>query len=702
MDLPSTVALVVLLVSRLGDVSSSRCSWSCKCYPKTKIAICGKTKPGIRRIPTVPGYVRYYTFSDGNIPALNRTALSPLANNSLLSLALLSDSIETLSADVFVDFQDLVMLDLSGNKIASSLLKSAFLSLGYELKSIILGNMNFGVIPHDLFETNKTLYVKKIIFSHNRLTSFNDSLLVLMPHLMQLDLGFNQISNYYNHYHNKYPNLRKIQLSHNLLREFPNFCWANGTIRYNRLESLDVSNNAILSLGSLSPTCIHNIKKIVLDGNRLTVLKNNTFSDLTQLVTLHLSSLRYLKVIEELAFNSTSLSILSLSYNVKMKPSMFPGKFPFIWAPKLSQLSLQETRLLLPLHLLRSLLLQLKSIRELNLQRTRINTLPPRTLCHLHYLKNLDLQGNYMARWDDETFSDVTQLNYLNLGGNRISVINETSFPVEFRTAIKAINLGNNDFLCTCALLWFRTWMNEVIKNKTIKFVNYPRKYYCKNPKHLRLDKFNPTADSCKTLNPYIIPFVSSGSIVLVVLIATIVIYRNRWTIRYCMYTKRKRSQYPPLLGGEHQLKYDAFVSFDSKDSDWMMEEVGNFLEGELELKLCIHERDFKVGGMIFDNIVECMDQSKKIILILSNNFVRSNWCKCELKLATKDKFETHKDVIVVIREMVDRKHMFKSLKALIDNTTYIEWSADESAKKLFRCRLAEVMGCEHGSVALM
>ncbi|XP_041349533.1 toll-like receptor 2 [Gigantopelta aegis] len=125
---------------------------------------------------------------------------------------------------------------------------------------------------------------------------------------------------------------------------------------------------------------------------------------------------------------------------------------------------------------------------------------------------------------------------------------------------------------------------------------------------------------------------------------------------------------------------------------DWLMEEVANFLENDLNFKLCIHERDFEGGKMIIDNIVDCMDQSEKIIMIVSNNFARSNWCQCEVNMALNQQFEIHKDVIVVIREMVDRKYMFKYLKALLATTTYIEWKEDERAKQVFRNRLQEVM----------
>ncbi|XP_041348353.1 toll-like receptor 2 [Gigantopelta aegis] len=340
------------------------------------------------------------------------------------------------------------------------------------------------------------------------------------------------------------------------------------------------------------------------------------------------------------------------------------------------------------------MLLQLKSIEYLNLQRTQINTIPPKTLSNLPFLRRLDLQGNYLAAWDSETFSNVTHLDYLNLDGNRISIINETSFPFEMRSRIKHINLGNNDFLCTCDLLWFRTWMTQAMKNKTVVFVNYPQRYYCKNPTHIRLDKYNPTPESCKKLNPYVIPVSAAGSFVVVAVVVMVVVYRNRWNIRYCFYSRRRR-QYQQLPGRDVNIKYDAFVSCDSRDMDWVLAEVCTFLEDELGRRLCIHERDFEGAKMIIDNIMDCMEESEKIILIISNNFARSKWCQCELKIAIDEHLESEKQVIVIIREPVYRKHMTRPLKALFDTTTYIEWGEDVNAREMFRTRLADLMGCE-------
>lgn len=44
----------------------------------------------------------------------------------------------------------------------------------------------------------------------------------------------------------------------------------------------------------------------------------------------------------------------------------------------------------------------------------------------------------------------------------------------------------------------------------------------------------------------------------------------------------------------------------------------------------CIDDRDFTPGVPILDNIVDAIHSSYKVILVLTNNFVSSQWCQYE------------------------------------------------------------------------
>jgi hypothetical protein len=44
----------------------------------------------------------------------------------------------------------------------------------------------------------------------------------------------------------------------------------------------------------------------------------------------------------------------------------------------------------------------------------------------------------------------------------------------------------------------------------------------------------------------------------------------------------------------------------------------------------CIADRDFTLGVSVLDNIVEAIHSSNKVILVLTDHFVSSQWCKYE------------------------------------------------------------------------
>ncbi|XP_078575768.1 uncharacterized protein LOC144861671 [Branchiostoma floridae x Branchiostoma japonicum] len=79
---------------------------------------------------------------------------------------------------------------------------------------------------------------------------------------------------------------------------------------------------------------------------------------------------------------------------------------------------------------------------------------------------------------------------------------------------------------------------------------------------------------------------------------------------------------------------FDAFVSANQRDFSWVNEWVQQLESPPHNLKICVHHRDFKTGVPITDNIAWAVANSRKILVVLSKNFLTSNWCKVELRAA--------------------------------------------------------------------
>ena len=79
---------------------------------------------------------------------------------------------------------------------------------------------------------------------------------------------------------------------------------------------------------------------------------------------------------------------------------------------------------------------------------------------------------------------------------------------------------------------------------------------------------------------------------------------------------------------GNVSYKYDAFVLYSSVDDDrlWVHFKLVQELEKLYGFRLCIHHRDFLAGCDILDNIEQAIRSSRKVLVIMSENFLRSDW----------------------------------------------------------------------------
>ncbi|XP_072484560.1 uncharacterized protein [Notamacropus eugenii] len=76
------------------------------------------------------------------------------------------------------------------------------------------------------------------------------------------------------------------------------------------------------------------------------------------------------------------------------------------------------------------------------------------------------------------------------------------------------------------------------------------------------------------------------------------------------------------------------FVSYSSLDSSWAHKFIRKLETDYSDLRICYHERDFLPGKNIIENMVDCIQQSQKMLLILSQDFVQSRWCLLEANLS--------------------------------------------------------------------
>ena len=79
--------------------------------------------------------------------------------------------------------------------------------------------------------------------------------------------------------------------------------------------------------------------------------------------------------------------------------------------------------------------------------------------------------------------------------------------------------------------------------------------------------------------------------------------------------------------------------------------EHGNAEEGERGgYRVCYHTRDFPLGGIILRSIEQSIEQSKRVICLLSEAFLNSEFCMLEFRSAWQWNTEHRKHRLIVVK----------------------------------------------------
>ena len=74
------------------------------------------------------------------------------------------------------------------------------------------------------------------------------------------------------------------------------------------------------------------------------------------------------------------------------------------------------------------------------------------------------------------------------------------------------------------------------------------------------------------------------------------------------------------------QMEYDIFLSYSSRDRDWVEGTLLKILEDH-GYKVCFDERDFKLGSILVEEITKAVYTSYKVLAVVSPDYLRSRWC---------------------------------------------------------------------------
>ena len=166
-----------------------------------------------------------------------------------------------------------------------------------------------------------------------------------------------------------------------------------------------------------------------------------------------------------------------------------------------------------------------------------------------------------------------------------------------------------------------------------------------------------------KYLLRILLPVLSLGTCVIVS--ATIAII--------CIKRKKKT-----VLSLTRRRTFDAYVCYDfDRDHDFVIDTIFPAFEENQNppFKLCIHSRDFTPGIEIFENIQKAISLSNSAIIIMSQEFVNSLWCKKEFEQCFIENINdpAFKLFLIMMQPADSLENLTEYMASFISQKTYLE-----------------------------
>ncbi len=175
------------------------------------------------------------------------------------------------------------------------------------------------------------------------------------------------------------------------------------------------------------------------------------------------------------------------------------------------------------------------------------------------------------------------------------------------------------------------------------------------------------------------------GTFLFIVIIVVVFVFKYRRELVVVIYAKYGlRFRTIP----EEKREYDAFIAYSLEDISFVKHELLTRLESFADppYKILIHHRDFVIGDWIANNIINAIAESKRTIIVLSQNFVNSQWCQFEFSQAHFRLMhdQSCKMIVIALEDPMTFHNVPKVVKRYIKTGAYIRRYDKRFWKKLF------------------
>ncbi|XP_039227069.1 toll-like receptor Tollo [Drosophila yakuba] len=455
-------------------------------------------------------------------------------------------------------------------------------------------------------------------------------------------LDANEISNFIDPPITLYIGLKKLHLSQNRLRELPLFLLSKN------ITYLDVRNNLLRYLDDSDVAFLENrenITKIELSGNPWEFYcRGKTF----------LSYLRKHEPVEyETALRRANITqdkcpvdcICCVETQFELHTLMIDcsGK-DLREIPPLPTLPLGQTTLIFERNNLKkwpsSFLLEFSNVTRLYLAHNRLSAIDhlPEKLIHL------DISHNNFTALDDRVRGFLQK---------------------RMNSSQMKLSLFGNPWTCSCEEKDFLVFVKAHAKN-----IANPLAIQCSGTGRSLIEI--EEADICPSVLIY---FTSLAVSLLILALSLNVFVCFRRPIMIWFYEHEICLSLVARRELDEEKKYDAFLAFTHKDEELVEEFVDRLENGKHKFRLCFYLRDWLVGECIPDCINQSVQGSRRIIILMTKNFLQSTWGRLEFRLAlhATSKDRCKRLIVVLYPDVENFDDLDSELKAYMVLNTYLE-----------------------------
>lgn len=358
----------------------------------------------------------------------------------------------------------------------------------------------------------------------------------------------------------------------------------------------------------------------------------------------------------------------------------------------------------------------LTALRILRLQDNRLSRLRGDEFTGLLSLEELYLHNNVLTHVQPDTFTGLRALKVLTLHGNQL--VNFEVWKLSTNPYLVELTLAGNPWSCNCGFLakmtrYVRENRAKIDDNRSLQCAYQEKPPRCGDSMNGGVEHINGAApgnedgfiqrrDANKAL-PVIL--VSAGAVTAALLLTVCLVYRCRAQIcskQRLLHPTKTDPRAPTTVGGAPSLNdkkpthlhvsatppvdqrlYDVFVTYSAQDTHFVNDMLTPMLEStEPSLRLCLLRRDAPPANYLGDAVRHCVQASAKTLLVLSRNFLDSEWCRFDFKASHIDALRCTRNVVAILYG-IERSTIEEELKTLLKGAAVITFGERDFWRKL-------------------